>query len=344
MKERTPAPPLRFPKTTVGESAEKEIPLKKFKETPLNIRFVHGIDVGALVINLLCVIFLFIVIRFILGSAQGIRIHPALLLAIPSICVTAIIVFFQHRMWMVADAQTAVKYLDPLISVIDVYFQGFHFVPWYSKSENDVTNFQKHTEINARQADNTAITFQTLDGYDVAVNLVCFFNRREEESALKKSLKYTMEGLNTRTRAMIASRLSTFGGLNTYQTLLENKDGVAEWISAMFGGENSTSPYEEEAGLRIFDPLMVSFDLTADSKRIYADKAKAAAFTSSFRELAGEDAKLNPKDAADAVQVATGTATRNINSHTHEYVGITPGITVFAPGGGDIAVGTRGGK
>jgi hypothetical protein len=90
--------------------------------------------------------------------------------------------------------------------------------------------------------------------------------------------------------------------------------------------------------LIIDDPIILELGLTAESKKIYESRAKINVLKEGVDRLRESNQDMDPTDAANAVQVASGAASQVV----HTYKGIPDGAQTIALGG-DAGVGVLGG-
>lgn len=297
---------------------------------PLPIRYIEGKHWEAFLINMMTLVMIGLIVWFIimLGLRKLDLTAPAYIrFGIPLVFMWFVGFAVFSRGGTTVEARKAKVYLDTWFNEILVYMKGFHFVVWFAIQEADDVNFQKTEKKTCLISEGKGITFQSGDGYELAVDLTFMWKRRSDPEAMSYSLQYETDTLSDWLMAVVVSRLSDLGGCNDYETLLKNKPEVTAWVANIFGGENNKSPMEIETGTEAKNPIAGNLDLTDGSKQIRASKAKAellAKYTKHFIDEVG----LSPKDAAISAQLATELATRSIVT----YEGIPDGATFVALG------------
>lgn len=328
------APP---PKPVYPEPKEFPIPDGCFDyiDKPLKVRYVVGMDLLALVANIITAVSIFGLVSFVIGRKTS---NPMATVAIPLALVWVLVVIFRNRLWTRVDARKAHVFLNNLSRNIIVYPQGFHFTSWFSTKEPDEVDFQKHEIISAERKNGEEIRFPSKDGYGMFAEINILFKRRDGQEGLSRSLKFPLSDIKTWLKAVVVKQFSDVGGHNSYETLLYYKAEIAAWAAKIFGGDDKVSPFEIELGISVKDPVVKNLDLDDESRRIFSTKAKVGVIADGIREFRGLD--VNPDEAAIMAQVAQGAATRVI----HTYQGVPQGARVVALGDAGIAISDRGGK
>jgi hypothetical protein len=310
-------------------------------EQPLPIRYVTSgdKDVASLGINIISAVLLVGTLWLILGKITG---YPVITVGLPLVILWITLVAFHNKMWVSVDEQQAVIYVDQLFSSgeLIVYLQGGHFTSWTSKRQAETINFKKN-EVSGTPKDRVStFEFPTNDGLYIVAKVRIFARRRNSKEALSRSLRWPIEELERKVEALVAKKLSDIGARNTFDVIRTNKPQVAYEVAQMFDGEGRTSDFERDTGLTIDDPIILELGLTAESKRIYESRAKVNVLKEGVSNLLeSSGGQMDPTDAANAVQVASGAASQVI----HTYKGIPPGATTVALGDSGVAV-AGGGK
>jgi len=322
------------PADLVKPSLEKPEPPATW-DTPLLIRYVNHIDMEALCFNLVSVLACFAV--FILAVGQ-LTANRAAVFAIPASLCWILIVILRIHLWTSVDARKAGVWLDYLNSKrLVIYTQGFHFTPWTSREQVDEIDFQKHEAISMKKTEKTEIRFETNDGYEMAAEVVIFYNLRDGADAMSRALKYEDDEIKAFIKAVVIERLTDLGGCNSYESLLYYKAEAARWLAMTFEGESKLSQFEIGLGIALRNPILESLDLTDESKKTFGVRAKIEVITDGIKSLKRE-AGLSADEANLAAQAAEGILTRNVQT----YQGIPQGAKVVALGDHGIAIAAKG--
>lgn len=308
-------------------------------EQPLPIRYVTSDDkdVVSLAINVISAILLVGTLWLIFSKITW---YPMITIGLPIVILWIMLVAFHDKLWVSVDEQQAAIYVDQLFfsEQLIVYLQGGHFASWTSKRQAETINFKKN-EVSGTPKDRVStFEFPTNDGLYIVAKVRIFARRRNSKEALSRSLRWPIEELERKVEALVAKKLSDIGAANTFDVIRTNKPQVAYEVAQMFDGESRTSDFERDTGLIIDDPIILELGLTAESKRIYESRAKINVLKEGVDSLRGSNIDMDPTDAANAVQVASGAASQVI----HTYKGIPPGATTVALG--DSGLGVVGGK
>ncbi len=291
----------------------------------------------ALSFNIGSVLFCFAVIML---AIRMFTTNPVFVWSVSASVCWVLIVILRTRLWGFADARQASVYLDYLRSGrITVYTQGFYFTPWTSRKQVDQIDFQKHEIISLKKEDGTMVRFQTNDGYEMAAEITIFYNLRDGEEALSRSLKFEDGEIKSLTKAAVVSRLTDLGGCNSYESLLYYKSEAAKWLANTFGGESTLSLFEKGLGISLRNPILDSLDLTEESKKTFGVKAKIEVINDGIKSLKRRSgAGLSSDEASLAAQAAEGNLTRIV----HTYQGVPQGAKVVALGDQGIAIAAKG--
>ncbi|MCX6715888.1 MAG: hypothetical protein NT077_02590, partial [Candidatus Taylorbacteria bacterium] len=187
--------------------------------------------------------------------------------------------------------------------------------------------------------------FPSANGFDIELDLLSMFARRDSPEALARSLKYTLPELKDLIWANIKMNLTNLGGQNSYQSLLYYKADAIAWIANIFAGDGRLSLFEQQTGTTITSPLATNMGLTDETQKIFATGARIEVIVKGTDALVKAIGGGNPTpaarmEAARIAQAAEGAATRTI----HTYEGIPEGATTVALGDSGIAIAAKGGK
>lgn len=309
-------------------------------EQPLPIRYVtsDNKDVVSLAINTISAILLAGTLWLIFSKITR---YPVITIGLPLAILWIALVAFHNKLWVSVDEQQAAIYVDQLFysGELIVYLQGGHFVSWTSKRQAETINFKKN-EVSGTPKDRVStFEFPTNDGLYIVAKVRIFARRRNTKEALSRSLRWPIEELDRKVEALVAKKLSDIGARNTFDVIRTNKPQVAYEVAQMFDGESRTSDFERDTGLIIDDPIILELGLTVESKRIYESRAKINVLKEGVDSLRENNSDMEPTDAVNAVQVASGAASQVIRT----YKGIPPGAKTVALGDSGIAV-AGGGK
>lgn len=306
---------------------------------PLKIRYVgsDNKDLSALGVNVAIAIILFAVVSLFFRFKTD---HVLFTWTIPAIVVWIGFVLNKHRLWVEVGEQEAYVYVDMLFSSkLIVYLQGGHFTSILSRKQPETVSFKK-SQVGGEEP--IEFKFPTNDGLEIIARVRIFSKQRNSEVALSHSLRWPLQELHMKIRAMVGRRLSDYGAVNTFDTIRENKPELSYEIANMFGGEGSISPFEEDTGLNIDDPVIIDLSLTPESQEVFLARARVEVLRQGIRDMRDAPEGCTGKDILDAVQAAAGVA-----NHTIQTIRGVENATVVGVGDAGIGLVTdrkKGGK
>ncbi|MDE2172900.1 MAG: hypothetical protein KGJ33_03075, partial [Patescibacteria group bacterium] len=183
------------------------------------------------------------------------------------------------------------------------------------------------------------LRLQTSDGYELIAEVTVFYNRIDGKNYLSQSLKYKPEEVRALIRSAVSSPFADLAGCNTFDDLLRNKGEVNDFIANIFDGEGALSAFESGIGYALRNPMVNSLNADEETKRTRTALTRIDVLKDKTREIR-DKAGVSADAAFRGAQVAMGLVEQEIL--TQQYEGIPPSVTVFAPGSGGIAVGTKG--
>ena len=313
--------------------------LKKYDEGRLNVRVVKDIDMIAGSLTVLCAVIIFVVSFGILMMKTD---SPRFSLSVGLILAWGSIALFWRRIYVYVPARKAKVYLNDLFSrEIVVYLNGFHFL-WttFSKQPDDI-DFQKQMEILAREEDDNAPVFMSVDGWEVRAEWAGLIRRRNDENSLSHSLNYPDRVVEYWLRVMMNACIADLGGENSYDSMRAYKEDAIAWVRRVFAGEEGEMiDFGKVVGYDIELQLESVNLANKEDRKSKAAVGRAAIMRQQALENKEKFNDMTDNDAFDNAGIAEELVTKNII----EIKGLPPGGMFVM--GGDVSslVKAKGGK
>lgn len=348
------ATPTKAPKATIPfslptrdemDALKKKLsqiaPAKTSPERPLRIRIVEskGSPETVLKIALIALGFLMPIYALICLMCGTLGIPYGFITNGIALGVIGPLVIKHHkRFYRSPEVQTVEGFNNRLSGEFVVLREGLHaLMPWWTHVRT--INFLKDeirvdSSVSAKTAD---LSFSTRDPYECITEWETVIRPIDTEEGIKACFKYRPEIIQTWVRAVINSNIALAGGRNQFTQILTNQSEFATWVALIFGGDDNTSPFEEEIGHRVKSPVIKKILLTDPAARKIAEtEPKTQAIANMISDLIEQGV-----GATDAAEIAERTV-NGFEKTTIEFKGIA-GVTVFAPGG-DMAALARVGE